>query len=340
MTSFQLAPSFEAPRPQTHQGILSSPSESPRLQRPSSQASMHYPPVSAATTYSPVQHSDVQAITPFAQTHTQPYRSYQPNTLSLPLPHSNFVGGGYPSTAPPLASYPNPSNAFYAGQPMIRTVSHAHPLHSATDHTASTRYSASPHSTSHALDAPPTASAVYSMSINPPAFTMQGSEERHVNPSIFNPSYPMSRSTSGASDAAGDATRLLTPHLDFRNDYLSPNEQELRKVSDSLGRPRFYQPQSAGGLSGGGYDMTQGLGLDPHPQPSGFFFNRTVAGDHFALSAERGDAKPPLSSFSFQAETEYERQREHNIQDNQKLLEDLGVGGGGGHTSVSSVRGI
>jgi hypothetical protein len=128
----------------------------------------------------------------------------------------------------------------------------------------------------------------------------------------------------------------LTPHLDFRNDYLSPNEQELRKVSDSLGRPRFYQHQSAGGLSGGGFDMTQGLGLDPHPQPNGFFFNRTVAGDHFALSAERGDAKPPFSSF--QAETEYERQREHNIQDNQKLLENLGVGGGGGHASVGLLR--
>jgi hypothetical protein len=164
------------------------------------------------------------------------------------------------------------------------------------------------------------------MSFGPPSFNVQDTEERHVNPAIFNSSYPMSRSTSGASDAAGDTTRLLTPHYDHRHDHLS-TEQELRKVSDSLGRSssRFYQ----GAM--GGYD-THGLQLGPHPQPDGFYYGRSSAGEHFTLSAERGDSK---TFIPIEAETDYERERAQQMEQNKRLLEEVGLGGG---TSVSDIK--
>jgi len=167
------------------------------------------------------------------------------------------------------------------------------------------------------------------------SFPMQEAEERHVNPAVFsnNSSYPMSRSTSGAtSDAAHDVGhRLLTPHLEYRNDHLSSAEQEIRKVSDNLGRlnSRFYP-----GIAPNHDLHRYGLSLTPHPQPEGLSYSRGYPIDHFALSAERGETKPDI--MSMHADTEYERERVDNIMNNKKLLEDVGLGSAGNSVSTWS----
>ena len=139
----------------------------------------------------------------------------------------------------------------------------------------------------------------------------------------------MSRSTSGASDAAADNHRLLTPHLEYNGDHLNSAEQELRKYSDSLGRSssRFYP---------GGYAPTfdvQSQGLGPHPQPKASVFARKFPNEHFALSDERERSKPDI--MSFHADTEYERERAANMLNNKKLLDNVGLGAAG--NSVSQV---
>ncbi|ORY31273.1 hypothetical protein BCR39DRAFT_96852 [Naematelia encephala] len=317
MTSVSLSSQYDQVRPQSHQGIHSSPAESPRIQRPSSQASLHLPP----TNFSPsvdTGHSP-HPLTAYPGAHSQPqYRFYQPN-LSLP----------YPTTAPPMPFYPTGPTPMYdprGAQPMMRTISHAHPMNSATDHTESSRYSSSPHSAG--ADAPATAS------IAPPGypmFQMQGNEPRigHINPALFNNSnnnYPMSRSTSGASDTGDMNTRLLTPHYTYREE-LSPGAQDLRKVSDSLGRmsaSRFF-PQNftpSADLNG------HALGFAPHTQPDSMYLARGGYTNeaHFALSAERGDIKPDATY----GDNEYERERVKQIHANRRLLEEVGLGGGGG----------
>ncbi|WVF68004.1 hypothetical protein IAT40_002766 [Kwoniella sp. CBS 6097] len=319
-------PSFDAVRPQTHQGIHSSPAGSPRIQRPASQTSLHIAPAS----YSPhVVHE--QSPHPMSAYPAQTYRPYTPASMALHGPPS-FISSSYPSTAPPLSFYPGAGPApvydSRGSQPMIRTISHAHPMASATDQTVSSRYSSSPHSASGPLmDGPPTASGQQpntfsGMGIHTPSFNIQNAdgEARSINPSLFNPGggYSMSRSTSGASDIGPETTRLLTPAFEYRQDRLSPAEQELRKVSDSLGDPGRRSYSSTYTPS---FDLPHTVNLGPHPQPDGVFFGgRGYGNDHFTLSAERGDFKPDLGF----ADTEYERERQARIMSNQKLMDDMG----------------
>ena len=330
MTSLELHSSLDnGQRPQTHQGIASSPSASPRIPRPSSQASVHLGP---GGSYSPAS----SFVDHPAYPHPQPYRPYQPSALALPSPLSqpNYMNN-YPTTTPSIPFYPSTAPIYDSrgSHPMIRTISHAHPMGSATDHTVSSRYSSSPTVPN---DAPPTASIYPMHSMHAPSFAFQEAESRHINPALFNQNgYPMSRSTSGASDAAPElGTRLLTPHYEYRNDNLSPGEQELRKVSDSLGRVsnnRFY-PQAFSPS----YDVqNQGLGLGAHPQPDGLYFGRGYANDHFAVSAERGDSKPDISTFH--GDTEYERERAAQIMSNKKLLDDVGLGAAGNSVRRNSL---
>jgi len=130
----------------------------------------------------------------------------------------------------------------------------------------------------------------------------------------------MSRSTSGASDAPKDTGhRLLTPHLEFRNEHLTPAEQEIRKASDSLGRAssRFYP-----GTFAPGFDFpNHGLSFGAHPQPNATQFGRGFANDHVAISAERGEVKPDVGGVY--GDTEYERERAAQIIDNKKIMDDV-----------------
>lgn len=161
-------------------------------------------------------------------------------------------------------------------------------------------------------------------------FNDQDAEERHINPALFNQgSYSMSRSTSGVSDVPNDGHRLLTPHLEYRNDHLNSAEQEIRKVSDSLGRAssRFYPGTFAPSLDFPGH----GLGLGPHPQPDSLHFARGYVNEHFALSAERGEIKPEI--VGLHGDTEYEKERAAQIMNNKKLLEDVGLGSAGNSVS-------
>jgi hypothetical protein len=310
--------SFEAARPQSHQGIHSSPpASSPHIPRPASQMSLHLTPATNGG-YSPsfVEKSS-HPYSAFPIAHAQPTKQLQTGNLALPLPHT-FFGNGFP-TAPAMPYYATPGQYFdnRGSQPMIRTISHAHPMHSATEHTASSGYSSSPHSLTH--EAPPTAGY--------PSFNFFEPEERHINPAIFN-SYSMSRSTSGASEMAEVNTRLLTPSFDQPMDQ---HEADLRKVSSSLG--------SLGRIPSGKYygntlsphmeAMNPHIGLGPHPQPDmGMYVNAARGwGTDFALSAERGKNDMPFQALQAQADTEYERERAEQIMNNKKLLEEIGLGG-------------
>ena len=140
----------------------------------------------------------------------------------------------------------------------------------------------------------------------------------------------MSRSTSGASDAPHNVGhRLLTPHYEERHDRLNSSEQELRKVSDSLGRNRPFYP----GTFTPNIDLLgHGFGLGLHPQPEGDYFSRGYSTEHFALSAERGETKPDI--VGLHGDTEYERERAAQIMNNKKLLENVGLGAAGNSVSL------
>ncbi|EIW70077.1 hypothetical protein TREMEDRAFT_29918 [Tremella mesenterica DSM 1558] len=302
---------FDGPRPQSQHGIHSSPHESPRIPRPASQASLHLPPGA----YHAPSPNEGHPLTAFpGGGHSQPYKYQQPPGLSLPLPNQGYMGG-YPNTAP---LFPGSAPIYDArSQPMMRTISQAHPMNSASEHMSS-RYSASPHSATGNLnhDSPPSASLPNGQFI--PGLHVSH-DNRHVNPALFSGNMPgfsssMSRSTSGASEVGPDG-RLLTPHYDA----LSPGEHELRKVSDSLGRNRPYQH----GYPGFEFQH-HGVNLGPHPQPDAVYYTRGYPGDNYVMSDERG-MKPELATIG---ETDYERERQVNIINNKKLLDDVGLGGG------------
>lgn len=314
MTSV-LHSTFDPPRPQSHQGIHSSPAASPHIPRPASQASLHLAPA-ANGGYSPlIDQGSPHPFTAFPQAHSQPFKPFPSNTISLPSPHTAFNGGQFPNSAPPIPLYQGSTPLFdvRTSQPMIRTVAHAHPMQSASEATASSRYSASPHLTSH--EAPPTAGF--------PSFNFSDVEERHVNPAIFN-SYSMSRSTSGASDPPDyNNPRLLTPNYEGS---MNSHEAELRKVSDTLGRlpsSRYYTHNVSPHLDMASPHLTAS-GFAPHPQPNmGLYANPSRAwGNDFATSAERGK----LDVFGYNSETDYERERAQQILNNKKLLEEVGLG--------------
>lgn len=324
--------SFETPRSQPS-GIHSA-LPSPQLRRPSSQASLHLP---LHKDYSPLQHSDLP-MSAYPGAHPQPFKFYQPN-MSLPMPPSAHLNHQYPNSAPPMAYYPEPQPIYDTrnSQPMFRTISHAHPMNSATDHTASSRYSSSPHSATGAVNDGPASATLQgaAYSIHTPMLNMQELDGRHVNPNLFNNSnYPMSRSTSGATEESEYGGRLLTPGYDYRSEHLNPTELELRKVSDSLGRAnvRFYPQIATPAVDLQSHAM--GFPPYPHPQP-GFYYGRPSNIDGFNMSAERSDTKPDL--VSYQAENDYEREREMQIVSNRRLLEDVGLGGGNVRTEFCSL---
>jgi hypothetical protein len=190
----------------------------------------------------------------------------------------------------------------------------------------------------------------------------QHQQQYHINPSLFNPNnnnnvmqgqqnpgHTMSRSSSGASasDAGNDASRLLTPHIEYRDPMGNGpngtvNSDDLRKVSDPMtynvqsGRHRLY-PQSLA-PNYGMHEHGSGLGLGPHPQQhaggQGDIYLRGGynGGEHYAMSSERQEHKAPLGMMGL--DTEYERQREAQIMDNRKLLEEVGLSG---QSTVSSI---
>ena len=90
------------------------------------------------------------------------------------------------------------------------------------------------------------------------------------------------------------------------------HDVEMRKMSDSLNRMpsnRLY---------------SQSFNFDhvgPHPQPD----MGRAWGNEFAMSAERGGQKLGGGN-----DTDYERERQQQIINNKKLIEDMGLGGGGG----------
>jgi hypothetical protein len=317
MTTLQLTPSFD-PRPHSHQGIAHSPSSSPpHIARSASQASSHLP-VQAILQSPALSHDHFPSAYP-----SSVYRPYQPNHLTVQSPHHNFV---YPHNTPSMPLY-SASSGYERSAQMVRTMSHAHPLNSA-EPTASSRYSSSPHLTGQHLDGP--ASASYHWQMGTPALSIHEPEIRHINPSVFDRNvsmmsvdgnYAMSRSTSGASDAA-DAQRLMTPHLEYR-DQLSPAAADMRKVSDSsTGRyPRYtgmerYAPQQ-------GY---------PQPQPQ--YWGRDPSGSQTTLDNRRYTEQQDHQQhqqhhdLAVVPENEYERERLEQISGNRKLLEGLGLGGG------------
>ncbi|WWC92374.1 uncharacterized protein L201_007331 [Kwoniella dendrophila CBS 6074] len=337
-------------RNQMHHELVASPAGSPRTSRTASQASLHIAPSSH---YSPGTGHE-QSSHPLSAYQNQPYRPYQPASIGLPT-SANFLQNPYPSTAPPLSYYPTPT-PFYdprGSQPMMRTVSHAHPMNSATEATVSSRYSSSPNSaTGPLMNAPPTAAGQQTnpypgIGLQAPSFNSQNSEadSKHINPSVFQPSgsYSMSRSTSGNSDYGPETSRLVTPAFEYREDRLSPAEQDLRKVSDSLGNyeaignRRLWSSSSSTFTPS--FDLQpHSIHLAPHPQPQtdSIFFggmkNNNYSNDHFTMSSERGgDQKPNIFSMGSgnnnnDADTDYERERQNQIMNNKKLLEDVGLG--------------
>ncbi|KIR67826.1 hypothetical protein I314_02243 [Cryptococcus bacillisporus CA1873] len=300
-------------------GLHTSPAASPRSGRPRSQSSLHIVPQS---TYSPP--LPTQLPHPISAYPVQAYRLY-PQGGSLQL--RNPVNSTYPSTAPALPFYPAGPMSMYDSrgwQPMIRTISHAHPMNSATEQTVSSQYSSSPHSAhDHLADVPPITEGGQPNPWGHSAFHIQTEDGRSINPSIFGPGgdYSMSRSTSGASDSEHNTARLLTPSLDYRSDRRSPHEVDLRNVIDSLGDKKHlsqvaFTPH---------FDLqSHSLGLGPHPQPEDMFFgNRGYSNAAFNLSSERGAGEDT----DLTGETEYERERAEQIMNNRKLLEDVGLGG-------------
>jgi len=375
MTSLQTPTTFDQPRPMSQQAFHhhASPADSPRqgLVRPASQASLHLAPVATTANFAPAIHSSGHdngngPLTSFPG-HFRPFTPSM--TLPMPIPDTNF--NPYPPpTAPPLSYFPTSTpmyetkNGSGNGQDMMRTYSHAHPMHSAhsaTDKTASTRYSPSPYSAGGLQNSPPSASVhhSYNMSSIQPQPTIQISADQsrgHINPSLFNSSghysnnntnYPMSRSTSGASasDAGNEMGRLLTPHYHDQQqiqdrDHLSPHD-DMRKVSDpmmnlGISKNRLYPASYASAYeANGGHGL--GLGSHPQPQPTELYWRTNNnhhqaqgqqqqygVGDHYALSSARGDVKPDLMMMN--EDTEYERERQQQIMDNRRIMESVGLG--------------
>ncbi|ODN83044.1 hypothetical protein L202_01270 [Cryptococcus amylolentus CBS 6039] len=303
MSSLVQSQSFDGDRGQAQQNLYASPAGSPRVSRPPSQASIHVP---QQPSYSP--HLPAESPMPVSA-----YPTYRPFADGLTLPPIPMNGTGvYPNSAP-MTYFP----AIFDGrssQPMIRTVSHAHPMNSASEQTVSSRYSSSPHSANGQLvDAPPTAGAP-SGPWGQPSFSLP--DDARLNPMFASNGYSMSRSTSGNSE--GPETRLLTPHMDYRT---NPAEAELRQVDDSLAGKKYY-PQLASFTPR--FDLqNHALGLGPHPQPDAFFGNKSYgagSGAAFSLAEQRGGESEPVG------ETEYERERREQIMNNKKLLDDVGLG--------------
>lgn len=343
MTSIHMSTSFDPPRPMSQQGLHSSPAVSPKPPgRSASQASLHLAPLSTGT-FSPALPPDSAGMQngPLTSFPGQ-FRPFTPAAMTLPIPHTASYAPPPPS-APPMSFYPNSASTGYwdgrngapatGGHAMMRTISHAHPMNSATEHTASTRYSPSPHSAGGLMnESPPSASvnhSGYHMShLTQPTINVQddGQMRSHINPSLFNnqnTNYPMSRSTSGASvsDNGNEMGRLLTPHYEYREGV----HDDMRKVSDPMNfsRDRLYPASYAPSYQA---HSGHGLGLGPHPQPTELYFRGNPYGDHYALSSERSDVKPSASMLN--AETEYERERQERIMENERLFQDVGLAGG------------
>lgn len=217
-----------------------------------------------------------------------------PFRLSQPSPY--MPSPAYTSHLPSYQFFPSAHD-----DKMGRTVSHAHPMESA-GYTASSRFSSSPHSATGIDMAPPSAGANYTWYASTPSFSLNDND-KHINPNML--SYPMSRSTSGASGVSDADQRLMTPHLEY-SEHLSPGIQDVRKVSDSH-RP-FSKYESAPYLAPPGAQV--------YAQPGMAFWGRN---DNQAM------AMIP--------ENDYERARQEQISGNKKLLEDLGLG----HAAVSLV---
>lgn len=386
MTSMHLQPSFEAPRSMSQQGFHSSPAISPKPpHRPASQASLHLAPVTTDNFPPPLDtsgngHGNGHGLNsgPLTSFPGQ-FRPFTPASMTLPIPHTGYSSSYPPTTAPPLSYFPSGPSPIYDargggpnGHNMMRAFSHAHPMHSTSEQTPSTRYSPSPHSAGgngmmH-QESPPSASihhnsnnnhSGYPMSaIQQPTINIQDENQgrgSHINPSLFNNShnsrlsgYPMSRSTSGASAISDNGTnemmggngnggRLLTPHYEYRDSH-----DELRRVSDpssmSMTRDRLYPASYAPSYQA---QPGHGLGLGPHPQPTEVYFRGNPYADHYAMSTERSDVKPDVATIhTGQIETEYERERQEQIIMNKRLLEEVGLGGGGGGGGVQNVSPI
>lgn len=372
MTSIQLQTNFDPTRPVSQQAFHS-PADSPRpLHRPGSQASLHLAPVSTGHgNFSPALLSDhANGVDAAGTGQNGPltsfpghFRPFTPAIMTLPMPHA-------PPSAPPLSYFPgvNAQSPIYdprggagtgaavGAQGMMRTMSHAHPMHSATEHTASTRYSPSPHSAGGMLnhESPPSATVNHSHSTYPmstisqPTINVQDEGRGHINPSLFNntaTNYPMSRSTSGATSISDNGTnemgRLLTPHYEYRDQLGGGGMNDMRKLSDPLGisRDRLYPASYAPSYQAHG---GHGLGLGPHPQPTDLYFrSNNPYADHYAMSSERNDVKPivgMLHAHGGAGDTDYERERQEQIMNNKRLLDDIGLGGQNGNVSIPRRR--
>lgn len=310
------------------QGMHSSPHESPRTQRPQSQQSLHIP---SAGSFTPsISHLEsYQPLSALHGAHQQPIRSFQPN-LSIPSPHLNF---GQPTSAPPLQGYMNvyDPRGLQELRSMQSTVSQAHPMNSATENTASSRWSSSPDSHTGIQVGPPSAT------IQPQGYPMHHFQpqsnfnlgysnheegQKHINPMQILPSQSMSRSTSGGSDQADMDGRLMTPvEHQFYQSQISADNQDLRKVSDSLNRGHgIFSSQFIPNFGLADHSLS----IAPHPQPEGgaFFGRNGVFNTDFAVSSERNDVKPEIAG---QHETEYGRERAAQIAQNKETLVNLGL---------------
>lgn len=119
----------------------------------------------------------------------------------------------------------------------------------------------------------------------------------------------------------GGGGRLLTPQYEYRDSH-----DDLRRVSDptiGMTRDRLYPASYAPSYQAQG---GHGLGLGAHPQPTEVYFRGNPYSE-YALSSERNDVKPNMAMVH--GETEYERERQEQIMNNKRLLEEVGLGGGG-----------
>ena len=272
MTSIGLP--FEPVRHQSpYGGVAASPAPSPRLQRPASSAPI---PQLPQTAYSP------SFLTTHDSQNAYAYRQYEP--------YQHHAAMQTPVFDARMALTPTVGSV-----PMIRTISHAHPMSSGEmTMPGPTRYSPSSHH--QGFDTPATAS----MPIQPYAMPHppNGGSRHGVDPnSIFALPFfqSMSRSTSGNSDGQ-EMTRLMTPQYDPARDHLSPVDTKPRHSYDYEMQTQYWGRQHGAMPSQHGQFAPQGY----HQQ--------------YAMSAERGD------------ETDYERERETQIMNNRKLFEDVGLG--------------
>ncbi|KAL7420872.1 hypothetical protein Q5752_004826 [Cryptotrichosporon argae] len=234
------------------------------------------------------------------------FRPYQPG---VSLTNPSFYAA-HPTSAP---AYDNtPIYDTRVSVPMMRTISHTHGIHSATEHTASTRYSPSPQSAAFdRLNPPPTATAPGAYALQQPGQQLNyaDADRKHIDTSLlaFN-GYNMARSVSGGSGSSAEVDsngRLVTPSFDYRSTGYMTTEQELRKVSDNLGRDPRYNYHS--------YDPATGAHLQ-----------------HGMGSYNRGYQQPEHFGFvehddKVSTNTAYERERQAQIMQNRKLMGELGL---------------